>query len=67
MNVYLQKYQGLTCEFLKYNLEDDKADLKGFLGDVNINNGMSTDELIIKLRNAANKIEKYGGDVFVIQ
>lgn len=67
MKVYLQKYQGLTCEFLKYDLESDRADLKSNLGNVDITDGMSIDDLIVKLRDAANKIEKYKGDVFVIQ
>ena len=67
MRVYLQKYQGLTCEFLKYDLEEDKADLTSNLGNMNLTDGMSADELIIKLRHAANLIEKSKGDVFVIQ
>jgi hypothetical protein len=67
MKVYLQKYNGLTCEFLKYNLEEDRADLKSNLGNVSLTHGMSTDELIIKLRYAANLIAKHKGDVFVIQ
>ncbi len=67
MNIYLQKYQGTTCEFLGYDLVEDKADPKLFLGDIGIIDGMSKKDLITKLRIAADKLEKHKGDVFVIQ
>lgn len=65
--VFLQKSQGMVMEFFGTVPGTGACDGSCDLGDVDIHDLMSKDELVRKLRDAAKRIAKHRGDVFVVQ